>query len=252
MGALHDGHLSLVAQAKAQCDVVIVSVFVNPTQFNNATDFELYPQTLAADAALLTNAGCDALYAPSIREIYPSSYVAPELDLGILDEVLEGKFRPNHFKGVVQVVYRLFDLVKPDFAFFGLKDYQQLAVIQKMTEHFKLPIEIVPCPTIREADGLAMSSRNMRLSPQERQEALFINASLRNAKDLSAHMSPAQLKSKIEADFQTSPLSLEYIEIIHPSTFESLSNKWVPGAIACVVAYSGDVRLIDNMVLVEI
>ena len=251
MGALHEGHISLVQKAKETCDVVVVSIFVNPTQFNNADDFAKYPITLDADSKLLEQVNCDLLFTPSKEIVYDDSYVMPEFDLGIYDEVLEGKFRPDHFSGVVQVVYRFFDLVKPDKAFFGLKDYQQVAVIKKMTRFFELPIEIVACPTIREKDGLAMSSRNTRLSASERKQALFINKSLKIAEALVSIMSPEEVKSHVTALYAKSVLKLEYFEIIHPVSFKKLTTNWVSGSIACVVAYSGEVRLIDNMSLTD-
>ncbi|MGV3632059.1 MAG: pantoate--beta-alanine ligase [Bacteroidota bacterium] len=247
MGALHEGHLSLIARSRSECDLTVASVFVNPTQFNNVTDFEKYPIRTEEDQALLEKSGCDILFLPDRKEIYPPGYESPKMDIGSLSEIMEGKFRPGHFEGVIEVVYRLFDIVKPHKAYFGLKDFQQVAVIRKMTAHFKLPVEIVPCTTIREAGGLALSSRNMRLSPGQRFEALFIYQSLVLAKNLAAKLSPAEVKQQVEAVYAGSSLRLEYIEIIDPQSFEILNNNWVEGAVACIVAYVGDVRLIDNM-----
>lgn len=251
MGALHQGHISLVERAKRECDVVVVSIFVNPTQFNNPEDFAKYPVTPDADTKLLADVGCDLIFMPSAEEVYSADYLAPDFNLGIYDEVMEGKFRPGHFKGVVQVVYRLFDLVKPHKAYFGLKDYQQVAVIRKMTLHFQLGIEIIACPTIREADGLAMSSRNTRLDARQRKDALFIYQSLLRAKKLQQSNSPDAIKSIMVAEYTNSPLELEYFEIIHPESFEALHDIWLPGAVACVVAYIGGVRLIDNMPIAD-
>ncbi|TNE55397.1 MAG: pantoate--beta-alanine ligase [Bacteroidetes bacterium] len=250
MGALHEGHLSLVRKALESCDIVIASVFVNPTQFNNREDFEKYPLSPEKDCAMLAEAGCHGTFLPTEQQIYPDSYQAPEVPLGVLDQVLEGAFRPGHFQGVVEVVYRLFDLVRPDQAFFGLKDFQQLAVIRRMTREMKLPIEIVSCPTIRDNDGLAMSSRNQRLSSEERKMALSINESLTLAKQLSESYTPSDLKIYMEGFYQKSGLKLEYFEMIDPQTFEVLDSKWVPGTVACVAAYAGAIRLIDNQVVI--
>lgn len=249
MGALHQGHLSLMRRAKQECDVLIVSIFVNPTQFNNPDDFAKYPVTTEQDLNLLQGLDCDFVFLPEKEEIYAPDFVFPDMEIGYLDTVLEGKFRPGHFKGVVQVVYRLFDLVQPDKAYFGLKDFQQVAVIKAMTKHFKLPIEIIPCTTVREEDGLALSSRNLRLSKGQRFEALFISQSLLLAKNLSSKMSPSALKKQLEDLYAESSLKLEYFQIIHPESFEFLTDEWVPGAVGCIVAYVGDIRLIDNMIL---
>lgn len=251
MGALHAGHLSLVQRAKSECDIVVVSIFVNPTQFNNADDFAKYPITPEADSRMLADTGCDIIFMPAAGEVYTTDYVAPDFNLGIYDRIMEGAFRPGHFKGVVQVVYRLFDLVKPDKAYFGLKDYQQVAVIRNMTLHFNLPIEIVACPTVREKDGLALSSRNLRLNDEQRKDALFIYHSLMRAKSLQTNLSPDELKELMKDEYSRSPLELEYFEIIHPESFEVLHSSWTKGAVACVVAYIGGVRLIDNMVVAD-
>lgn len=251
MGALHEGHLSLVLRAKSECDIVVVSIFVNPTQFNNPDDFAKYPITPEADSQMLADTGCDVIFMPAGTEVYAADYVAPDFNLGIYDRIMEGAFRPGHFKGVVQVVYRLFDLVKPDKAYFGLKDYQQVAVIRNMTLHFNLPIDIVACPTVREKDGLALSSRNLRLNDEQRNDALFIYHSLMRAKSLQANLSPDELKQLMKEEYSHSPLELEYFEIIHPESFEILHDSWTIGAVACVVAYIGGVRLIDNMVIAD-
>ncbi|MES2588519.1 MAG: pantoate--beta-alanine ligase [Bacteroidota bacterium] len=247
MGALHEGHISLVSKSKSLTDLTVVSIFVNPTQFNNQEDFEKYPIKTESDLKFLEENSCDAVFIPAKEEIYAPDYISPEINIGILEDVLEGKFRPGHFKGVIQVVYRLFQIVKPNKAFFGLKDYQQLAVIKKMTDEFKLPIEIVPCTTIREKDGLAMSSRNLRLNQVERLEALFIYETLILAKNLAVKYSPSETKKIIEDLYEESSLKLEYFEFIDGSSFEKLSNSWEENAVACVVAYVGEVRLIDNM-----
>lgn len=247
MGALHEGHGSLVAKAKEENEIVVVSIFVNPTQFNNATDLEKYPRSVDKDSELLAKLGCDAVFIPSVEEIYPADFTLPEISLGLLDEVMEGHYRPGHFKGVIQVVYRLFQIVNPDRAYFGLKDFQQVAVIRYMTQFFKLPVEVIASPTLRENDGLALSSRNMRLSAEERQMAVHISKTLFKAKELSQTHSPAETKSLATAYFATSDMKLEYLEIVDPLTLQPLDQKWVPNAVACIVAYAGDVRLIDNM-----
>jgi pantoate--beta-alanine ligase len=249
MGALHEGHVSLVKESKLVCDFTIVSVFVNPTQFNNIADFEKYPINSESDIKILQEIACDVLFLPTKEEIYTANYVFPKIDLGLLDQVLEGKHRPGHFKGVIQVVYRFFEIIRPTKAFFGLKDFQQLAVIKKMTDFFDFNIAIIPCKTIRENDGLAMSSRNMRLSQTQRIEALFIFESLILAKNLAPKLSPIECKKIIEDRYLESSLKLEYFEIINPESFEILITNWCENAVACAVAYVGDVRLIDNMVL---
>jgi pantoate--beta-alanine ligase len=249
MGALHEGHLSLLHTSKKSCAVTVVSIFVNPTQFNNIEDFEKYPIQTEKDREILKLNGCDVLFLPSKEEIYTESYSFPKIDIGFLGNVLEGKFRPGHFDGVMQVVYRLFQLVKADKAFFGLKDFQQVAVIKKMSDFFNLTTEIVACTTIREEDGLAMSSRNQRLNSVQRLEALFIYQSLILSKDLATKFSPKEVKKIIHDLYKESSLKLEYFEIIDPILFESLENEWKTNSTACIVAYVGEVRLIDNMVL---
>lgn len=251
MGALHEGHMALVRRAKKMADIVVVSVFVNPTQFNNPSDLDLYPRTPEKDAALLEQNGCDVAFFPTVEEIYPEGYQTPDIPLGNLENVMEGEFRPGHFKGVVQVVNRFFEIVKPDYAFFGMKDFQQVAVIRHMVRHLNLPVQIVPCPTLREASGLAMSSRNMRLSAHQLVEAIAIYDTLTRAKAQAEYLSPAQVKEDAVAFFAESSLKLEYFTIADPVTLEELSDAWVDGATACIAAYCGEVRLIDNMVLIE-
>lgn len=251
MGALHYGHISLVASAMKQCDITIVSIFVNPTQFNNPDDLLKYPRTLEADVELLSTIKCDIVFAPSVEEMYPENFQPIQINLGKLAEVMEGKFRPGHFDGVVNIVSRLFDIVKPTKAFFGLKDFQQVSVIKFMTKELNLPIEIVPCPTLREDSGLAMSSRNLRLSESDKDDALIIYNSLVKAKELANSFSPNEVKGKIISFFKMGKLELEYLEIVDPITLESLESDWVNGATACIVAFCGDVRLIDNMQLID-
>ncbi len=249
MGALHQGHMDLVSRASAECDVVVVSVFVNPTQFNNPSDLEKYPRTPEADSELLKKFGCDVAFFPSEREIYPKNLVSPRVDLEGLDEVMEGKFRPGHFKGVVQVVSRLFDLVEPQKAFFGLKDFQQVAVIKKMVSQLNLPIQIVPCETSRTEKGLAMSSRNKRLSETQKDEALIIYKTLVHSKEDAGKFSPVETVVRATEFFEHGTLQLEYLTIVDPHTLQDLTDQWVPGATMCIACFCGEVRLIDNMAL---
>ncbi len=248
MGALHQGHISLVQQSQKQCDITVVSIFVNPTQFNNPEDLVKYPRTIESDLNLLKNIHCDIIFTPSVEEIYPKNYQEIQLDLGFLAKTMEGKFRPGHFDGVVNVVNRLFDIVKPNKAFFGLKDFQQVAVIKFMVEQLQIPVEIVACPTLRENGGLAMSSRNLRLSEQNKQEALMLFKTLDFAKTLkSNNQSPKEVQKLSIEYFNKSNLELEYFEIVNPLTLEPLENDWVEDATACIVAYCNGVRLIDNL-----
>jgi pantoate--beta-alanine ligase len=249
MGALHLGHISLVEEAKKFCDVVVVSVFVNPTQFNNPEDLKKYPRTIDADLALLSESGAQIIFTPTVDEIYPKNSSNEKLDLGTMDRVMEGKFRPGHFDGVLQVVKRLFDIVQPNVACFGKKDFQQLAVIKYMTESYALPIKIIGCEIVRESSGLAMSSRNMRLSEKQKEDALIIIETLQFVKLNERKLSPKELKKQAVLFFQKSNLLLEYLEIVDPSNLKCLSTKWVDGATCCIACYCGEVRLIDNIQL---
>lgn len=250
MGALHDGHVSLVDQIKDRVDCVIVSVFVNPTQFNNPNDLIKYPRTINEDIATLEESGVDFVFIPTVEEIYPTALKSEKLDIGNLAKVMEGHFRPGHFDGVVQVVKRLFDIVTPDVACFGKKDFQQLSVIRFMTNYYQLPIEIVGCPIKREETGLAMSSRNMRLSEQDKIDALFIYEVLQFAKSNTGNFSPEELKAVCILKFRRTNLDLEYLEIVSKTTLEPLTSEWEEGATCCIACYCGEVRLIDNMQLV--
>lgn len=250
MGALHAGHMALVERAGKECDIVVVSVFVNPTQFNNPEDLKLYPRTPETDSSLLEQHGCSVAFFPAVDTMYPPNLDIPPVELGKMDQVMEGAFRPGHFKGVVQVVWRLFDLVKPTKAFFGLKDFQQVAVIQHMTRYLNLAVEIVPCATLREKSGLAMSSRNMRLTPEQRDEAVIIYRVLSMMKENVSEYSPAELMKKGAELMNQSSLKLEYLQIVDSTTLELLDQKWSKHATACMSAYCGEVRLIDNMQLV--
>ena len=249
MGALHEGHLSLVRQAFEQTDTVVVSIFVNPTQFNNAADLEHYPRMLDKDMSLLNALGNVLIFAPSTQEIYPENDHFKDIDLSGMDTVLEGEFRPGHFKGVVHVVYNLFKIVEPDKAFFGRKDFQQVAIIQKMVEVLALVVEIIPCETTRSEDGLALSSRNLRLNKKKKEEALIIFQTLRFIQGLKTSKSPADAKQAGIDYFTKSQLKLEYLAIVDSYTLQELTDVWPKEATCCIAAYCGEVRLIDNMQL---
>ncbi|PRY28523.1 pantothenate synthetase [Spirosoma oryzae] len=250
MGALHDGHLTLIQQARQQADVVVCSIFVNPVQFNNADDLARYPRTLDADCALLETVGCDIVFAPSADEMYPE---APSLTLnfGALETVMEGAFRPGHFNGVGLVVAKLFNIIQPDKAFFGQKDLQQVAVIRSLIRNLSFPVELVRCPTVRETDGLAMSSRNRNLTPDEREQATTLFAALTLAHDrLIDGRTPAQAKAAVRDFMSAKPtFRLEYIEIANADTLMPADEVLAPGQTAiCIAAHLGKVRLIDNLV----
>lgn len=249
MGALHDGHMDLIRSAKLQSDVVIASVFVNPTQFNNSNDLTLYPRTPEKDQALLAENGCDIAFFPSVETIYPPHLITPTIAIDHLENVMEGAFRPGHFAGVVQVVYRFFELIQPDFAFFGLKDFQQVAVIQHMVNQLNLAVTIVPCPTKREQNGLAMSSRNLRLSPAQKEQALIIYKTLTFCQENCRERSPKALRDAAISFFEQSELRLEYLTISTTDTLVELHENWPATAVVCIACYCGDVRLIDNFIL---
>jgi pantoate--beta-alanine ligase len=247
MGSLHQGHLSMVLTAKSTCDIVVVSVFVNPTQFNNPDDLLKYPRNPERDAKLLEEIGCDIVFFPSVAEIYPPNYVEPIIPLGNLDKVMEGAFRPGHFQGVVQVVSRLFEIVLPNKAYFGLKDFQQVAVVNHLVEYTNSKIEIMPCNIVRDQNGLALSSRNQRLNDSQKVDALHIYKTLQKALESPKNISPQKLKQECINYFNTGNLKLEYLIIANPFTLEELQENWVEGAVMCIACYCGDVRLIDNM-----
>ena len=252
MGALHKGHLSLINHSKSACNITICSIYVNPTQFNNVSDLKNYPRFIDEDLIMLEKAGCDVVFIPNDEEIYSGDFQKLTIPLGNLEEILEGKYRPGHFAGVITVVKKLFDIVKPQKAFFGQKDYQQLMVIEKMVTHFKLPIMIVPCEILREAEGLAMSSRNMLLNQAERTEALNIYKALKIGKSLFEKGEDLpQIKIDAEKAINNSALQLEYLEFADADSLQIVSQKNNSSIkIVCLVAaYCGKVRLIDNMFL---
>jgi pantoate--beta-alanine ligase len=252
MGALHKGHLELVRQSVAENDATVVSIFVNPTQFNDPNDLLRYPRTLEADCKLLESAGATLVFAPSVEEIYPEPD-SRQFDFGALATVMEGEFRPGHFNGVAQVVSRLFALVQPTRAYFGEKDFQQLAIIRALVEQLGLPIEIRPHPIVREDDGLAMSSRNVRLSPELRQRAASIHQILQESLQETFRLSPEALEEAVIYCIDDVPgLQTEYFEVVDGYTLQPV-NDWHSSSyiVGCIAVYAGEVRLIDNITYVE-
>ena len=248
MGALHAGHLSLVKRDLSECDRCIVSVFVNPTQFNDPRDLETYPRTLEADSALLASVGASALFAPEVSTIYPEPD-SRVFEVGAVAGVMEGRYRPGHFNGVMQVVSRLFEIVRPDCAYFGEKDFQQIAVIRAMVKQIGSPVEIIACPIIREEDGLALSSRNVRLSQEERAEAPNIYRILKESTAWTQELTPAELIQRVTEKINAIPtLRVEYFEIVDTDSLQSI-KAWSdsPRPHGCITVYCGDVRLIDNI-----
>ncbi len=249
MGALHNGHLSLIKTAVAQTGIVVCSIFVNPTQFTDASDLEKYPRPIAADIEKLELTGCQILFMPDVPEMYPQKEYW-HLDIGEIEHRLEGKFRPGHYQGVMQIVYKLFMAVKPDLAFFGQKDFQQVRVIEKMVELKNLPVKIVLCPIIRETDGLAMSSRNIHLSPQERKHALILSWALQQLKNSYVKEASEELRKEAIELIMTEPqVQLEYLEIVNAAELDNDLSDENKGIIALVAAKVGQTRLIDNMIL---
>ena len=249
MGALHKGHLELMKEARAQNNIVVVSIFVNPTQFNNPADLQRYPRTLQEDVKKCVSVGVDIVFAPVVDEVYPK----PDervFDFGNLDKVMEGKHRPGHFNGVAQVVSKLFDMVQPTRAYFGQKDYQQLAIIRKLVSDFNMDVEIVPCPTVRENDGLAMSSRNALLSLQQRASAPLIAKTLLAACNQKEGKTVKELIDWVVNEINADPeLEVEYFEIANAQTLQPVSN-WADAheLVGCIAVQVGDVRLIDNVI----
>ena len=248
MGALHEGHLSLVREAKKQSDIVIVSIFVNPTQFNNPDDLKNYPRTLEEDIAMLRSEQTDAIFIPGTKDIYPQKDTRI-FDFGILQNTMEGLHRPGHFNGVAQVVTRLFDLVSPHKAFFGQKDFQQLAIIKKLVELFHYNIKIVACPIKRENDGLAMSSRNRLLTKEQRAHAPLVAETLFSAVKMKNKLSPADIKTWVLNTLNNDPMiKVEYFEIVNSLTLTPV-NSWSDpvSKTGCLAVKIGNIRLIDNV-----
>jgi len=252
MGALHEGHLSLLNYAKPISDIRVCSIFVNPTQFNDPKDLEKYPRPIENDIRLLESVDCDILFLPSVDEMYPDKNEAWHLDLGELDQIWEGEKRPGHFQGVTQVVYKLFTLVQPDIACFGQKDFQQVMVIKRMIAMKDLPIQLAICPTIRDQDGLALSSRNARLSEAGKRTALALSRSLQYVKDHIHDPIPlAEIKDKaLQILTDTDGLSVEYFALCESSTLKEVNHiDFSKQHVALVTAWVEGVRLIDNMIL---
>ncbi|HEY5326752.1 MAG TPA: pantoate--beta-alanine ligase [Mucilaginibacter sp.] len=248
MGALHRGHLSLIQQAQQSNDEVVCSIFVNPSQFNDPKDLEKYPRTIDEDINMLEQVKCDVLFNPAVDEIYDDNEQW-HLNIGGLEDMLEGKSRPGHYRGVTQVVYKFFNIVKPDTAYFGQKDYQQFLVISKMVEVLSLPVKLVMCPIRRGADGLAMSSRNIHLTAEDRQHALILSKTLNWVKDNFDRDNLPQLKTKAEQMISHEPgVELDYLEIADGGTLLP-ADKNTAAIVALVAAKVGKTRLIDNVVL---
>ncbi len=250
MGALHEGHLSLIRESLQKTDCTVCSIFVNPTQFNDPEDLVKYPRTPEKDMELLVAAGCQVLFMPDVEEIYPTAPLpTPKFDFRGLDKRMEGAFRPGHFAGVAQVVWRLLDIVRPDRLFMGQKDFQQSAIVQDMLNQLHATIQLVVCPTMREADGLAMSSRNGRLSEEQRSLAPLIYKSLREAKEKMPNYSPEQITSEALQQLTVPGIKPEYFEIVDAYTLEPVRTfEESDYIVACVAVWMGEVRLIDNFV----
>lgn len=251
MGALHEGHLTLIRRARADCDLVLVSIFVNPTQFGPNEDFAAYPRNLARDQKLASNEGTDALFAPAVEEIYPPG-AQTVVDVPELSSVLEGAYRPGHFQGVATVVTKLFHIVQPDRAYFGQKDYQQWLLIERMARDLNMFIDVVPIPTVREPDGLALSSRNAYLSPEERQAATILYRTLQRATELvqNGARDPRRVQTELEALIAAEPLAtIDYVALVHPDTLQPVTMLAESVTLAALAVRIGKTRLIDNMLL---
>ena len=251
MGALHNGHLTLVKRCVSENDLCFVSVFVNPTQFNDKNDLANYPRTLEADAELLASVGCQFVFAPNADEMYDAEEMQKpfEFDFGGLDQVMEGRFRPGHFNGVVQVVSKLFQLVQPTRAYFGEKDFQQLAIIRRMVTIMNFPVEIVGCPIVREESGLALSSRNALLTPEQRQLAVHISQVLKESCLFALETPVHELHDALVAAVNAREgLEVEYFEIVDGKTLQPI-EKWeeTNDIVGCITVYCGKIRLIDNI-----
>lgn len=249
MGALHLGHASLVEKARKENQIVVVSVFVNPIQFNNAEDLKHYPRTMENDLKILEEKGCDIVFAPSPEEMYPQGEPLESYDFGLLEKVMEGKNRPGHFNGVGVIVGRLFSMVNPNKAYFGEKDFQQVSIIKDLVRQMKHGVEIVPCPIIRESDGLALSSRNALLTKENRKIAPIIYSILKESLSLSQNASLSEVKQFVERRIKKEKyLALEYFEIADEDSMQSIVNwKDAKEQVGCIVVKLGDVRLIDNI-----
>lgn len=251
MGALHEGHLSLIQEAKKEADIVVCSIFVNPTQFNDPSDLEKYPRPLENDIKLLQKEGCDILFLPEVQEMYPDPDEKWSIDLGDLDQIWEGAHRPGHFQGVTQIVYKLFNLVLPDVACFGQKDFQQVMVVQRLIDSKQLPIQLIICPIVRNAEGLALSSRNSRLSEQAKVDALVLFRALSMIRENFNNKTLTDLQADAIALIHTQKnMKMEYLAICETRTLhEANIQEEGKDYVALVVAWIEGVRLIDNMLL---
>lgn len=251
MGALHNGHISLIKLAQQNADIIICSIFVNPTQFTDPKDLEKYPRPIEHDLAMLKEAGCNGVFMPNVAEMYPAG--ADEkwhIDLGNAEFLLEGAFRKGHYQGVTQIVKKLFDAVEPDVAMFGQKDFQQVLMIKNMLAHFNLPITIITCPIIREDDGLAMSSRNIHLTPEDRKHSLVLSQSLQFVIDHFDEYTLAELETKAKAFYEgIDGVALDYFTVANGDTLEPAKTKAENNLVALVAAKVGSTRLIDNMIV---
>ena len=248
MGALHAGHISLVNRCVAENNVCAVSIFVNPTQFNDKNDLLKYPKTLEADCELLKAAGCSIVFVPGLTEMYPKPDTRV-FNFGALEQVMEGAFRPGHFNGVAQIVSKLFNIIQPDNAYFGEKDFQQLAIIREMLKQLQLKTKIVACPIVREKDGLAMSSRNIRLSLSEREFATKISETLFKSRSFAGKIPVDELKKQLTESINQVPmLRIEYFDIVDGNTLQSIS-EWTESdyVVGCIAVFCGKIRLIDNI-----
>ncbi|MDX5422564.1 MAG: pantoate--beta-alanine ligase [Hymenobacteraceae bacterium] len=250
MGALHEGHLQLLRASAQENDVTICSIFVNPTQFNNPEDYKLYPRTLEKDIELLKTVSCDYLFAPHAEEVYQEQTLL-QFSFGMLESVMEGEHRPGHFNGVATIVSKLFHFVQPHRAYFGQKDLQQVAIIRQLVQTLSFDLELVCYPTIREADGLAMSSRNKRLDAQQRQIATNLYKALQMAKGELKQKPPQEIKADVTAFLQgIDQVKLEYFEVVHPDTLQPVHDvNQLKEVALCIAAFVGPVRLIDNMLV---
>lgn len=246
MGSLHAAHQSLVQCSTRENNITVVSIFVNPLQFNDKSDFERYPRDLDADFSLLSLSACNVVFVPSEKELFPENQKS-DYDLGELDLTMEGKYRPGHFQGVATVVHRLFDIIRPDKAYFGMKDFQQLTIIRHVTKQLSLPVEVVACPTLRESSGLAYSSRNKRLDENQIARASVIYKTISAIPSLKTKKSLADIKKWVKKTInETEGLELEYVEIVKKETLKPISEGDYKNSICCVSVYCGNVRLIDN------
>lgn len=250
MGALHDGHLSLISQSKEKTQLTVCSIFVNPTQFTNPEDFKNYPITIESDIEKLVRAGCDVLFIPTRSEVYPADHIKRHYELGEIENLLEGKYRPGHFQGVCEVVERLLMIVQPDQVFLGQKDYQQCMVLTKLVEllGLKETVNIQLVPTMREADGLAMSSRNLRLNSEQRKKASSIHKCLSYIKENISKVSPVELQEQAIIDLTEKGFIVDYVAIVNAKTLQPLGSMTEP-KVALVAASLDSIRLIDNTVL---